>query len=380
MKFYLQQNDENGRPAYRIYKKIDDNFVLHDEQYYRYILSSGTSPRDRVFVRTVGETIEFCRFFPTQGKMKDFRPGAYELDNYVAAAKEPKSFRARQSRGYGSRGLKKPVRLWHVSGSAEAAKASEAFRQKVAADKADEGDLEMEIVDKETLSMAQTSLTRGQSFVYLPNVESGVIKDNVLMAIPSALGSSTCVKTDVARVTVGVNPLVQKGEHLFSFTSTQAAMKDCNAFTHAVEHARETASNPKGSWEWLHIRGKQMGGDFIQTNLVAGTYHGNSSMIDFENSLTEHARFFAANATLSSYFEVTWSAECEPAKSHVGRWILIEWEVSYCTPNEQADFEANAKFKVFTKRGRFAFDARRTDDWTMFHGQHMVRYCQGLPT
>lgn len=89
-----------------------------------------------------------------------------------------------------------------------------------------------------------------------------------------------------------------------------------------------------------------MGGDFIQKTLIAGTYHGDSSMIDFENSLTEHAPSFAANATLSSYFEVTWSASCEPAKAHVRRWILIEWEVSYFTPDEQAHFEDNAKFKV----------------------------------
>jgi hypothetical protein len=237
-------------------------------------------------------------------------------------------------------------------------------------------DMETQIVDQETLTMAQSALTRGQSFVFLPQEEAEPIKNNQLLKYPTSLNGKTCQKLSSATVTVGSNPLVEMNVVAFSFAGTQAAMSDCNAFTHAVENNAESGATPAQSWEWLHVRGKQMGGDFVSTNLVAGTYHGNSSMIEFENALTAHARYFAANAELSSSFVVSWGANCKPVNSHVGEWILVEWEVNYSSPEQKQLFTENAEFKLFTKRGRVAFDACRKAIWTSFDSEELKQRCR----
>ena len=44
------------------------------------------------------------------------------------------------------------------------------------------------------------------------------------------------------------------------------------------------------NWEWLHIRGAQLGGVTNGTNLVAGLYVTNSAMIPFEAMIERWAR------------------------------------------------------------------------------------------
>jgi hypothetical protein len=52
------------------------------------------------------------------------------------------------------------------------------------------------------------------------------------------------------------------------------------------------------NWEWLHIRGAQIGGETEQGNLLAGTFVANSQMIPFESQIQRwhqgnHGRIFA---------------------------------------------------------------------------------------
>jgi hypothetical protein len=224
--------------------------------------------------------------------------------------------------------------------------------------------------------MAQSPLTRGQSFVFLPQQEAEPVKNNLLLAYPTVLHKKTCIKSCSEVVTAGKNPLIQKNDNAFSFGGTQLAMSGCNAFTHAVESGVESGTQPKQSWEWLHVRGKQMGGDFSPSNLVAGTYHGNSSMIEFENALTAYARFFASHAPQSATFTITWTASCHPANSHVGEWILIEWEVSFPTPQEKKAFAEGVDHKLFSERGNMAFKPCRDTIWTIFDSTNLVEKCR----
>ncbi|MCG8460063.1 MAG: hypothetical protein MI919_27590, partial [Holophagales bacterium] len=51
------------------------------------------------------------------------------------------------------------------------------------------------------------------------------------------------------------------------------------------------------NWEWLHIRGAQIGGETEQGNLIAGTFAANSEMIPFESQIQKwhqgnHGRIF----------------------------------------------------------------------------------------
>lgn len=375
MPYFLKKENEGGKPAYRVYERVLNTDVLVDENYYRFVLTTSTQSNAIYSLRVEGQTL-FYRFIKRSGRMKEITLGTFEMSMYREMAKTPKELGKPTKSGFGSRGLKKPVRMWYVRGSRQADRAIEAHRQKVLAGKATLMDMDTQIVDQETLAMAQSALTRGQSFVFLPQEEAEPVKDNQLLKYPTALNGKTCQKLSTATVSAGKNPLVEMNVVAFSFAGTQAAMSDCNAFTHAVENNAESGTTPAQSWEWLHVRGKQMGGDFVSTNLVAGTYHGNSSMIEFENALTAHARYFAANAELSSSFVVTWSANCKPANSHVGEWILVEWEVNYSSPDQKQLFTDNAEYKLFVKRGRFAFEACRKAIWTGFESEALKQYCR----
>jgi hypothetical protein len=407
MNFYLKKETYKGKPAYRVYERrtgdsgdrlmdenemgagdsedqmVDENEIrtgdsgdrLVDKNYYRFILTTSTQAK-AIFALDNEGGQDYYRFRKADGKMKQIFVSTSESILYKEMAKTPREFGKPPSKGFGSRGLKKPVRLWHVKGSIQAAKAVEAHRQKVESGHATMMDLETQIVDQEALTMAQSALTRGQSYVFLPQQEAEPILDNLLLAIPSQIYGKTCTKGGVNKmVKRGINPLVQKNDNAFSFTGTQLAMSSCNAFTHAVESGKEDGKNPRNSWEWLHVRGKQMGGDFLQDNLVAGTYHGNSSMIEFENALTNHARYFSAYAQPSWTFEVTWSASCEPANSHVGKWILVEWQVNYAG-SDNGEFLAAATYKLFIKAGRMAFDPCRSAIWTANEGATLLRICR----
>lgn len=374
MAFYLKKEVYEGRPAYRVHETTGggaDRVV--DENYYVFILTTSTIAK-AIFALRMDEELFYFIFQKSKGKMKEITVSSFDRAMYRKMASEAKEFGKAESRGFGSRGFKRPVRLWHVKGSIQAAKAIEAQRQKVAAGLATTADMEIEIVDQETLSLAQNELTRGQSFVFLPQEEAEPVKDNILLSTPTKINGQTCIKFSEEIVCRGKNPLVQKNENAFSFSGTQLAMSACNAFTHAVESGQENGKAPKNSWEWLHVRGKQMGGDFSPNNLVAGTYHGNSSMIEFENALTAHARYFSANAKAAWTFIVTWTASCEPKSSHVGKWILVEWYVNYSGEDAQEFFDG-AEYKIFLRDNNMVFEATRETIWSAEEGANVKRKC-----
>jgi len=67
------------------------------------------------------------------------------------------------------------------------------------------------------------------------------------------------------------------------------AMKLWNALG-AAAHANRflgTAYDLAQNWEWLHVRGAQIGGQTEMGNLVPGFYTTNSAMIPFENMIKE---------------------------------------------------------------------------------------------
>jgi hypothetical protein len=85
--------------------------------------------------------------------------------------------------------------------------------------------------------------------------------------------------------------------------SQSAEMGGWNALGAAAFHNKFRAD--KGgtvplthNWEWLHIRGAQIGGDTKAVNLMAGTFAANSAMIPYETQLERwhsgnHNRIFA---------------------------------------------------------------------------------------
>ena len=364
MPFFLKEETHNGQPCVRIYERTSFGEALHEHAYFHFVLTRSGGRKGYVFVPE-GSTRDFFVFNAAKGKMKLIYPSFIEKEAWLKEAQTPKKWSRKNRGGFGSRGLRRRQRLMYVKGSQQAARLSEYHRQKVAAGTYDDGELEEIIVDRETLDWAQGALEKGQSFVLLPQEVNEPVKNNVLLPRPSLLNGKTCDKISRAAITKGHNTMTQMNDTAFSYTGTQAAMMGCNAFTHAVESGVEDGTKPKNSWEWLHVRGKQMGGDFHPNNLVAGTYQANSRMIPFENAITAHARWFASQAT-NAQFSVQWTAYCEPANSHVGKWILVEWAVNYGSKTEQDDMTDAATYKPFTRAGRYAFDARRETAFSVF--------------
>lgn len=75
------------------------------------------------------------------------------------------------------------------------------------------------------------------------------------------------------------------------------AMNKWGALGAAAFHNRFRAGNGgvvpvDTNWEWLHVRGAQIGGETRQGNLLAGTFVANSQMIPFESQLQ---RWFVGN-------------------------------------------------------------------------------------
>lgn len=69
------------------------------------------------------------------------------------------------------------------------------------------------------------------------------------------------------------------------------------------------------NWEWLHIRGAQIGGATDNTNLIPGLYVTNSFMIPYENMIAQWARADASH--LWARFSVS------PSNTLFGRYITI---------------------------------------------------------
>lgn len=73
--------------------------------------------------------------------------------------------------------------------------------------------------------------------------------------------------------------------------SQDTAMKNWSAYGAAAFHNQHRAGNgglvplEADNWEWLHIRGAQIGGPTDATNLLAGTFAANSQMIPYETKL-----------------------------------------------------------------------------------------------
>ena len=72
------------------------------------------------------------------------------------------------------------------------------------------------------------------------------------------------------------------------------------------------------NWEWLHIRGAQIGGATDSTNLVPGLYVTNSFMIPYENMIEQWAR--ADPTHFSARFRV------QPTGTLYGRYITISFK------------------------------------------------------
>ena len=94
-------------------------------------------------------------------------------------------------------------------------------------------------------------------------------------------------------------------------------------------------------------------------------------MIEFENAITDFARWFAANVETSK-FEVTWTATCKPVNSHIGEHIYVEWHPTYGNRAEDEYVTDNARFKRFASWGHKTFDCRRTATWTVMDGWAMT--------
>lgn len=54
------------------------------------------------------------------------------------------------------------------------------------------------------------------------------------------------------------------------------------AFHNAFRHANGRHIDTNQNFEWLHVRGAQIGGHAVQGNLVAGSFTANSAMIPYE--------------------------------------------------------------------------------------------------
>ncbi|HMQ62428.1 MAG TPA: hypothetical protein PKE06_17250, partial [Flavilitoribacter sp.] len=69
----------------------------------------------------------------------------------------------------------------------------------------------------------------------------------------------------------------------------EKAMSEWNALG-AAAYANRFYGKPfdlNQNWEWLHVRGAQIGGKTLNSNLVAGLYAVNSQMIPYENKIKE---------------------------------------------------------------------------------------------
>lgn len=113
----------------------------------------------------------------------------------------------------------------------------------------------------------------------------------------------------------------------------EGKMKGWNALAYAryacCKLKRLDESSLDQDWEWLHVKGAQIGGETEPYNLVAGTATTNSRMIPIETKIKIISKGACQEHPLSLRFD----AECEP-DTNIGKKITIQIAAEYGLPKK----------------------------------------------
>jgi hypothetical protein len=341
---FIQGMDEKGP----IYKWQDQEGKTSDDVY----IYLGRSPE-------IGDTINLYLLKGTEniykergGKLVDVTKKLIKRTHSYLISQADMRLTPHVSTGFGGRALEGEGTLYHKADS-EVKDTSEQRGYKDIIYK----QLSTPEFDKKK-DERRPHLVRSNSSVFSPvstnvntNVETGLYKK----------GDRTFFNAPVSPKSSGPITVKQKDNKFrpapsYSYNDTEPAMSGWNAFTYAVKKGYEDRNTPTNNWEWLHIRGKQLGGDYHPNNLVAGTWNGNSDMISLENEIREFSQLVAKDPVAE--LTVTFSATVLK-QTHVGDTITISWTARNMDDSRNCEELREAK-SVLKKDGKKTFQCHRT--------------------